>query len=62
MRIDQACMLIILQIYVDKIYQDGPCGDPASATAVKLTELNTCVKLTDDSEEVEYEYLFKDPS
>lgn len=58
----QFCVLIALQIYVDKIYSDGPCGNPASATVVKLTELNTCVKLTDDSKDAEFEFLFKDPS
>jgi hypothetical protein len=47
-----------VQVYVNKFTQDE-CGNPA--TAFKLNATNTCIKLTDDTADYEYELFFKVP-
>lgn len=52
-------VLTFLQIYVEQFGQNfSKCGNTASETAVKLEKLNTCYKLTDASQEFQYELLF----
>jgi hypothetical protein len=50
-----------IQIYVDQDAAWATCGSTSAPTAVKLNTTNTCIKLTDDSEEYAYSLFFKSP-
>jgi hypothetical protein len=51
----------VAQIYVEQDAVGAACGSTNTPTAVKLNVTNTCIKLTNDSDDYAYSLFFKSP-